>query len=66
MDCKVNPEGLMELNTSIWNNHNVHSLTGYSIEDIRQCLYDISIFISTNLQPNRLKSFDIEAIPKIQ
>lgn len=56
----------MELNTHIWNNHNVHSLTGYSIDDIKQCLYDISVFISTNLQPNRLKSFDIDAILKIQ
>ena len=65
VESKVSPEGLMELNTNIWNNHNVHSLTGYSIEDIRQCLYDISIFISTNLQPNRLKSFDIEAILRI-
>lgn len=47
--CKTNAEGLMELNTEIWNNQNVHSLTGYSIVDIKQCLYDISVFISTNL-----------------
>ena len=66
VNSKVSAEGLMELNTQIWNNHNVHSLTGYAIDDIKHCLYDISIFISTNLQPNRLKSFDIEAILKLQ
>lgn len=66
VNSKVSAEGLMELNTNIWNNHNVHSLTGYAIDDIKHCLYDISIFISTNLQPNRLKSFDIEAILKLQ
>merc|ERR1711981_1387826 len=66
VNSKVNSEGLMTLNTDIWNNQNVHGLTGYAIEDIKYCLYDISIFISTNLQPNRLKSFDIEAIVQLQ
>lgn len=67
INSKVSTDGgLMELNTEIWNNQNVHSLTGYTIEDIKHCLYDISMFISTNLQPNRLKSFDVEAILKLQ
>jgi hypothetical protein len=49
VNSKVSPEGLMQLNTEVWNNQNVHCLTGYSVEDIKLCLYDISIFISTNL-----------------
>lgn len=56
----------MELNTDIWNNERVTRLTGQSMDDIKRCLYDLSIFISTNLHPNRLESFDIEAIMKLE
>lgn len=37
-------------------------LTGYSINDLKECLYELASFIATNLQPNRLDTFDIEAI----
>jgi len=56
----------MEMNTDIWNNEFVHKMTFYSIEDIKQCFYDLSIFIVENLQPSRLEGFDVEAILKIE
>jgi len=34
--------GLMEMNTDIWNNNSVHQTTGYSIIDISECLFDLS------------------------
>jgi len=55
----------MEMNTDIWNNEFVHKITFYSMEDIKQCFYDLSMFIIENLQPNRLEGFDVEAILKI-
>jgi hypothetical protein len=62
-NCAVK-NNLTELNLEIWNNQNIHNLTGYSMEDIRKCLFDLATFISNNLQPNRLISFDINAILK--
>ena len=55
----------MALNLDIWNNQTVHTLTGYSILDIKDCLHELAIFISTNLQPNRLENFDVEGILKV-
>jgi len=52
----------IEFNTEIWNNEFVHKLTFHSMEDIKQCLYDLSMFICNNLQPNRLEGFYIEGI----
>jgi hypothetical protein len=54
--------GMQELNLDIWNNHMVHSMTGYSLEDIKPCLIELSQFICNNLSPNRLEGFDISAI----
>ena len=39
--CKTT-NGLIEMNTEIWNNNSVHQVTGYSIEDIQECLFDLS------------------------
>lgn len=50
------------LNTSIWNNFKVSSQTGYTIEMLKPCLFDLSKFIEEYLEPNKLKYFDIEAI----
>jgi hypothetical protein len=47
------------LNLDIWNNEDVVMLTGYSILDIKDCLHNLSQFISENLSPNRLAAFDI-------
>lgn len=44
----------------------MHELTGYSIRELVDCLNDLSVFISTNLQPNRLECFDIAAIKSLQ
>jgi len=59
---KQNKTGLKEMNLSIWNNEEVTSITGYSITDLKQCLFDLSQFIAQNLSPNRLIGFDIQAI----
>ena len=64
-DC-MGTGGLLRMNTDIWNNRTVHELSGYSILDLTDCLYDLSIFISTNLQPNRLECFDIESIKTLK
>lgn len=42
-------KGSFEINTDIWNNKKVKKLTGYSITDIKECLYDLATFISNNL-----------------
>jgi len=34
----VLPSGLLRMNVDIWNNYNVHNLTGYSIEDLKSCM----------------------------
>ena len=54
--------GYLDLNLDIWNNSNVHQLTGYTLEDLKECLIDLSEFISTNLSPNRLETFDLSSI----
>jgi len=59
-------KGLKELNTDIWNNDRVAGISGYSINDIKSCLYDLAEFIATNLSPNRLEHFDIENIKNLE
>ena len=54
------------LNTNIWNNPEIVSLTGYSIEMIKEPLYHLSNFIKQNLTPNRLEGFNIEAIKDLK
>ena len=54
------------LNTSIWNNFTVSSQTGFTIEMLKPCLYDLSKFIEEYLEPNKLKYFDVEAIKGVQ
>lgn len=54
------------LNTNIWNNVNVSTQTGYTMEMLKPCLYDLSKFIEEYLEPNKLKYFDIEAINTLQ
>ena len=53
---------LLRFETDMWNNARVAGLTGYSIDMIKQPLYDLASFIQENLSPNRLEGFDIEAI----
>ena len=60
----MSENGLKELNLAIWNNDEVSRVTGYQLTDIKDCLFDLAEFISSNLSPNRLAGFDIEAIKK--
>lgn len=64
-DCKVK-DGLKELNLYIWNNPMVHNVTGYSIESLKQPMFEMSDFIRNNLSPNRLEGFDVEAILNVE
>lgn len=60
-NCKMS-NNLVQLNLQIWNREYIHQLTGYAVEDIKECLYDLSMFIANSLSPNRLANFDIELI----
>jgi hypothetical protein len=53
-----------ELNLEFWNTPDIHKLTGYSIEDIKQCLFELCSFIIEDLLPNRLEKFYITNIIK--
>ena len=37
---------LRELNTDIWNNEMLLVVTGFSMEDLKECLIDLANFIS--------------------
>jgi hypothetical protein len=64
-DCKTR-NGLVEMNTMVWNNEHVHTLSLYSIDEIKGCLHELAMFICNNLQPNRLEGFDIESVLELQ
>ena len=54
-----------ELNTQIWNNPNVFSATGYSMDILKNCLHELAVFMSQNLHPDRLSGFNVTAIKNI-
>ena len=58
--------GQLILNTDIWNNPRVVSLTGFSILMIKEPLYQLAQFIRENLTPDRLEGFDLESILEVQ
>lgn len=58
--------GLLLMNTNMWNNPQVVGLTGYSISMIKEPLYELAKFIRENLTPDRLEGFDLEAIIEIK
>ena len=65
-NSKINEFGLVGLNLDIWNNVQVHQVSGYTFEDIKRCLLELVLFISNNLSPNRLEGFDLEAIHQVK
>ena len=50
------------LNTDIWNNPNVVSASGYTIESLIKPLHDLACFIEDSLEPNRLEDFYLDQI----
>ena len=54
------------MNTNIWNNVSVSAESGYTIEMLKNCLYNLSKFIEEYLEPNKLKYFDVECINSIE
>jgi len=63
---KAGKKGTKDLNTDIWNNERVVAISGYSILDIKTCLFDLADFIANNLSPNRLENFDVESIKELE
>uniref|UniRef100_A0A7S3IMY6 Uncharacterized protein n=1 Tax=Strombidium inclinatum TaxID=197538 RepID=A0A7S3IMY6_9SPIT len=53
---------LLKFNTRIWNNPRIATMTGYTMEMIREPLYKLAVFVQDNLNPNRLDGFDVEAL----
>ena len=54
-----NTSNLLEINTNIWNNKEVHETSCYSIEDLRPCLHRLAKFLAKNTMPEKMKVFDI-------
>ena len=63
---RPDPNILFYLNTDIWNNKEVYTLTNYTIEEITETLLSLAKFVSENLVPNKLKYFDIAALHSIR
>ena len=59
-------EKSFNINVSMWNNKKVYYHTGYTVEMIKDCLFDFSNFIQKNLYPNKLKYFNIEGIKSVK
>jgi hypothetical protein len=36
------------------------------MSDLKDCLYDLALFIAKSLNPNRLQNFDIELIKQVK
>ena len=51
-----------QLNTDIWNNNDIKKVSGYSILDIKHCIYDSATYASNNLSPNHLENFNLDSI----
>ena len=60
-----NNEALLLINTDIWNNQNIAAVTGYTIEMLKQALFELSMFIRNNLSPDRLAGFDIDSVLEV-
>jgi hypothetical protein len=60
-----NNEALLLINTDIWNNSNIAAVTGYTIEMLKQALFELSMFIRNNLSPDRLAGFDIDSVLEV-
>ena len=56
---------LIAMQTSIWNNEEIAVITGYSVDMLKKCLYELSMFIKQNLSPDILVGFDLESIRQI-
>lgn len=64
---KDNKSGQKKLmNTDIWNNKAVHESTGYSILDLRICLYEICVFCVEKLKSHQLERFHLDAIRTVK
>ena len=53
------------MNLSIWTENEIESITGYSVDTLRNPLFELSNFIRYRLTPDRLYSFDLESILKV-
>ena len=53
------------LNTEVWNNERVVSITGYKISELKHLLKELATFIRNSLRPDHLAGFDLEEIGSI-
>ena len=63
---KLDGQNQLIINTDIWNNASVVAVTGYTIEMLKQPLYEMSMFIRNNLSPDRLEGFDIQHVLSVK
>lgn len=53
------------LNTDVWNNERVVSMTGYKMSQLKHLIKELGMFIRNSLRPDHLADFDLEEIDSI-
>ena len=53
------------LNTDVWNNQSVVTITEYKISELKYLLKELAMFIRNSLRPDHLAGFDLEEIDNI-
>ena len=61
----VNNKNLILLNTDVWNNSTIAAVSGYTLEMLKQPLFESCMFIRNNLSPDRLAGFDIDSVLEV-
>ena len=54
------------LNTDVWNNQSVVTITEYKISELKYLLKELAMFIRNSLRPDHLAGFDLEEIDKLR
>ena len=60
----VKNKNLILLNTDIWT-ETVVAVSGYTLEMLKQPLFESCMFIRNNLSPDRLAGFDLKSVLEI-
>ena len=62
LDTRLSGTDKAKFDCSKWNNMKVFYSTGYSIEMLKPVLYEVAVFMSQFLKPNKLRDFELESI----
>ena len=57
-----NAKDLLTFNIQMWNNIKMVSMTGLTIEVLKEPIHDLTTFMRENLVPDRLEGFDLDSI----